>query len=51
MIELDIEFMGKKYPKRKFTIDDRSQKGTPLLMRCAFHERVWYNCRPRKNVY
>ena len=36
MIELDIEFMGKKYPKRKFTIDDRSQKGTPLLMGVPF---------------
>ena len=36
MIELDIEFMGKKYPKRRFTIDDRSQKGTPLLMGVPF---------------
>ena len=36
MIELDIEFMGKKYPKRRFTLDDRSQKGTPVLVGVPF---------------
>jgi hypothetical protein len=36
MIELDIEFMGKKYPKRKFTLDDRSNKGTPVLIGVPF---------------
>ena len=36
MIELDIEFMGKKYPKRRFTLDDRSEKGTPVLVGVPF---------------
>jgi RimK family alpha-L-glutamate ligase len=36
MIELDIEFMGKRYPKRRFTLDDRSQKGTPVLVGVPF---------------
>ena len=36
MIELDIEFMGKRYPKRRFTLDDRSEKGTPVLVGVPF---------------
>ncbi len=36
MIELDIEFMGKKYPNRRFTLDDRSEKGTPVLVGVPF---------------
>ena len=36
MIELDIEFLGKTYSKRKFTLDDRSNKGTPVLIGVPF---------------
>ena len=36
MIELDMEFLGKKYPKRRFTLDDRSNKGTLVLIGVPF---------------
>jgi ribosomal protein S6--L-glutamate ligase len=36
MIELDMEFLGKNYQKRRFTLDDRSNKGTPVLIGVPF---------------
>jgi RimK family alpha-L-glutamate ligase len=36
VIELDIEFLDKKYAKRRFTLDDRSKKGTPVLIGVPF---------------
>ena len=36
VIELDMEFMGIKYPKTLFTLDDRSTKSTPVLMGVPF---------------
>lgn len=32
VIELDIEFMGKTFTKQKFSLDDRSEKNTVVLM-------------------
>lgn len=32
VIELDIEFMGKVFKKQKFSLDDRSEKNTVVLM-------------------
>ena len=36
VIEVDMEFMGIKYPKTLFTLDDRSSKSTPVLMGVPF---------------
>jgi len=36
VIELDMEFMGIKYPKTLFTLDDRRTKSTPVLMGVPF---------------
>ena len=36
VIELDMEFMGVKYPKQHFTLDDRSDKSTPVLVGVPF---------------
>ena len=36
VIEVDMEFMGIKYPRTLFTLDDRSSKSTPVLMGVPF---------------
>ena len=48
MIELDIEFLGKKFPKRKFTLDDRSNKGTPVLVGVPFMKEFGFVVDPGK---
>ena len=36
MILLDMEFLGVKYPRRRFTLDDRKNKGTDVLIGVPF---------------
>ena len=36
VVEVDMEFMGIKYPRTLFTLDDRSSKSTPVLMGVPF---------------
>jgi RimK family alpha-L-glutamate ligase len=46
MIELDINFMGRNYPKRKFTLDDRSEKGTQVLIGVPFMKEFGFVVDP-----
>ena len=46
MIELDIEFMGRVFPKRKFTLDDRSEKGTEVLIGVPFMKEFGFVVDP-----
>mgnify|MGYP003114930608 FL=1 len=46
MIELDIDFMGKTFPKRKFTLDDRSEKGTEVLIGVPFMKEFGFVVDP-----
>jgi ribosomal protein S6--L-glutamate ligase len=46
MIELDINFMGRNYPKRKFTLDDRSEKGTEVLIGVPFMKEFGFVVDP-----
>ena len=46
MIELDINFMGRNYPKRKFTLDDRSEKGTAVLVGVPFMKEFGFVVDP-----
>lgn len=48
IIELDIDFLGKKYPKRRFTLDNRSNKGTKVLIGVPFMKEYHIIVDPAK---